>query len=74
MSRWKTQSGEKLEVSSMTTNHIQNCLNGLKNGRNFGTVSIVLDHFEKCGGQVLSDESGKWITIFQRELNKRKLT
>jgi len=85
--KWKTKDGEKLEISQMSTSHIENTLAMLK--RN-GFCSAKMFHFYMtCGepngemAQVVFDKEldywlgktpTKYIDEFEKELENRRIT
>lgn len=58
---WKTNLGQEIIVSEMSTKHIQNCINCIKGigGQKIPNPHVGLSHKE-------------WLKIFEQELNNRE--
>lgn len=70
---WTCKNGKKINVKDMTTEHIENCINALEEGRiNF---IINLGYLEDNDCQIFEEDEEKknrWIKIFKEELIKRE--
>ena len=70
---WTCKNGKKINVKDMTTEHIENCINALEEGRiNF---IINLGYLEDNDCQIFEEDEEKknrWIKIFKEELIERE--
>lgn len=83
---WTCQDGRKLKLSEMTTTHIKNALNMLRNKGYVSPKSVVfyltcappsgeyaqLAFDQECD-YIFNAPNTEWIDIFEEELEKRKV-
>lgn len=63
MKIWTTQTGQKIYVKDMSTEHIQNCINGLENG--------TIEFYTYDGKD--EETENEWLKTFEKEINLRKI-
>lgn len=81
---WTTKDGRKLTVDQMSTNHIKNALNTLKERGYVGLKTLnfymscplphgemAMDAFDQEFDWVSSAPVSKWVDIFEEELKNR---
>lgn len=69
---WTTKNGEKIKVSDMTTQHIQNTIRCLEDGKIVFLINLGWLEDNDC--QVIDEddlEKVNWIKRFKEELIKR---
>lgn len=69
--KWTTKEGNKIDVSKMETSHIENCIKGLKAGKNFGTVKKEYLNDDEIA--YIDDKSDYWIRRFTKELKTKSI-